>query len=86
MNMIGPLDRPTGGSYCIRGTRSQSLVGSDLADLRPTNGEFASSSNNFNLLPAFSARRQCELPFSTRRTPRRPGAADAKKRLGPWLG
>ena len=35
MNMIGLLDRPTGGSYKIRGKESSELSKGKLADLHP---------------------------------------------------
>jgi putative ABC transport system ATP-binding protein len=61
MNMIGLLDRPTGGSYRIRGTEASSLSKSKLADLR--NHEIGFVFQQFNLLPRVSARRQVELPL-----------------------
>ena len=61
MNMIGLLDRPTSGSYRIRGTEASSLSKSKLADLR--NHEIGFVFQQFNLLPRVSARRQVELPL-----------------------
>jgi putative ABC transport system ATP-binding protein len=61
MNMIGLLDRPTGGSYRIRGTEASALGKSQLADLR--NREIGFVFQQFNLLPRISARRQVELPL-----------------------
>jgi len=61
MNMIGLLDRPTGGSYKIRGTEASSLSKSQLADLR--NREIGFVFQRFNLLPRITARRQVELPL-----------------------
>lgn len=61
MNMIGLLDRPTGGSYKIRGTEAGSLSKSQLADLR--NREIGFVFQRFNLLPRITARRQVELPL-----------------------
>jgi putative ABC transport system ATP-binding protein len=61
MNMIGLLDRPTQGSYKIRGKESSKLSKSQLADLR--NREIGFVFQQFNLLPRISARRQVELPL-----------------------
>ena len=61
MNMLGLLDRPTGGSYQIRGTEASALSKSQLADLR--NREIGFVFQQFNLLSRISARRQVELPL-----------------------
>lgn len=61
MNMIGLLDRPTDGSYKIRGAESSQLSKSELADLR--NREIGFVFQRFNLLPRVSARQQVELPL-----------------------
>lgn len=61
MNVIGLLDRPTGGCYRIRGTEVGQLSRGKLADLR--NREFGFVFQQFNLLPRISARRQVELPL-----------------------
>ncbi len=61
MNMIGLLDRPTSGSYRIRGTEASQLSKRRLADLR--NREIGFVFQQFNLLPRISAHRQVELPL-----------------------
>lgn len=61
MNMIGLLDRPTSGSYKIRGTEASKMSKSRLADLR--NREIGFVFQQFNLLPRVNARRQVELPL-----------------------
>jgi putative ABC transport system ATP-binding protein len=61
MNMIGLLDRPTTGSYRIRGTESSQLSKDRLADLR--NQEIGFVFQRFNLLARTSAQRQVELPL-----------------------
>ncbi len=61
MNMIGLLDRPTTGSYKIRGVESSKMSKSKLADLR--NREIGFVFQQFNLLPRITARRQVELPL-----------------------
>ncbi|MEW5958581.1 MAG: ABC transporter ATP-binding protein [Chloroflexota bacterium] len=61
MNMIGLLDRPSSGSYKIRGTEASQMNKSRLADLR--NREIGFVFQQFNLLPRINARRQVELPL-----------------------
>jgi putative ABC transport system ATP-binding protein len=61
MNMIGLLDRPTSGSYQIRGQEASQLSKGRLADLR--NHEIGFVFQQFNLLARVSARRQVELPL-----------------------
>jgi putative ABC transport system ATP-binding protein len=61
MNIIGLLDSPTSGSYCIRGTEVSQLGKNQLADLR--NREIGFIFQRFNLLARTSARRQVELPL-----------------------
>jgi putative ABC transport system ATP-binding protein len=61
MNMIGLLDRPTSGTYKIRGTEASQMSKSRLADLR--NREIGFVFQQFNLLPRVNARRQVELPL-----------------------
>ncbi len=61
MNMIGLLDRPTEGTYKIRGTEASKMSKGALADLR--NREIGFVFQQFNLLPRISARRQVELPL-----------------------
>ena len=61
MNMIGLLDRPTGGSYKIRGKESSELSKSKLADLR--NREIGFVFQQFNLLARVNACRLVELPL-----------------------
>ena len=61
MNMIGLLDRPTSGTYKIRGTEASKMNKGRLADLR--NHEIGFVFQQFNLLPRVNARRQVELPL-----------------------
>lgn len=61
MNMIGLLDRPSDGSYRIRGTEASGLSKNRLADLR--NREIGFVFQLFNLLARTNARRQVELPL-----------------------
>jgi putative ABC transport system ATP-binding protein len=79
MNVIGLLDRPTGGSYRIQGTEASQLSRVKLADLR--NREIGFVFQQFNLLPRVSARRQVELPLFYAGTPRRQGQQMADQAL-----
>ena len=83
MNMIGLLDRPTSGSYRIRGAESSELSKSQLADLR--NREIGFVFQQFNLLARINARRQVELPLFYAGVPQRRGrelALAALERVG----
>ncbi len=61
MNIIGLLDKPTTGSYVVRGTEVSNLKKNQLADLR--NREIGFVFQRFNLLARTTARRQVELPL-----------------------
>jgi putative ABC transport system ATP-binding protein len=61
MNVIGLLDRPSSGTYHIRGTEVSQLGKNGLADLR--NREIGFVFQRVNLLARTSARRQVELPL-----------------------
>ena len=83
MNMIGLLDRPTSGTYVIRGTEASKMGKNRLANLR--NREIGFVFQQFNLLPRISAYRQVELPLFYAGTPRRESrqlALDALARVG----
>lgn len=83
MNMIGLLDRPTSGTYKVRGTEASQLSKNELADLR--NREIGFVFQRFNLLPRITARRQVELPLFYAGVPSRKGrqlAAEALQRVG----
>ena len=79
MNMIGLLDRPTGGSYRIRGAEAGRLGKNRLADLR--NREIGFVFQQFNLLPRINARRQVELPLFYAGISRRKGRELAQAAL-----
>ena len=79
MNMIGLLDRPTSGSYRIRGEETSQLSKHRLADLRKR--EIGFVFQQFNLLPRVSARRQVELPLFYAGAPRGQGQAMATRAL-----
>jgi putative ABC transport system ATP-binding protein len=79
MNMIGLLDRPTSGSYQIRGKETSQLGKRKLTDTR--NHEIGFVFQQFNLLPRISARRQVELPLFYAGTSRRVGQEMAREAL-----
>jgi len=83
MNLIGCLDRPTGGQYRLAGTAVESLDADGLARLR--NREIGFVFQQFNLLPRVDALGNVELPMVyagfDRRT-RRERALQALGRVG----
>jgi putative ABC transport system ATP-binding protein len=79
MNMIGLLDRPTSGSYRLRGMEVSQMSKADLAKLR--NGEIGFIFQRFHLLARTSAQRQVELPLFYAGVPARQAAAAARRAL-----
>ncbi len=79
MNMIGMLDRPTSGSYRIRGDEVSKLSRNRMADLR--NSEIGFVFQNFNLLARTDARRQVQLPLFYAGAPAREAARRATEAL-----
>ena len=83
MNLIGCLDKPTGGRYRLAGTAVESLDADGLARLR--NREIGFVFQQFNLLPRVDALANVELPMIyagfDRRT-RRERALQALGRVG----
>jgi len=84
MNILGCLDRPTGGSYELQGIRVDSLSKNELADVR--NQKLGFVFQGFNLLPRTSALENVELPLLYDRTGRdmntRQMAVAALERVG----
>ena len=61
MNIVGCLDRPTGGSYQLEGKEVATLDESALAAVR--NAKLGFVFQNFNLLPRMSALQNVALPL-----------------------
>jgi putative ABC transport system ATP-binding protein len=68
MNILGCLDRPTGGIYELEGIRVDSLSKTELADVR--NQKLGFVFQGFNLLPRTTALENVELPLLYDRTGR----------------
>ncbi len=74
MNIIGCLDRATGGSYTLDGIEIESYKSNDLAQIRNIKIGFVFQS--FNLIPRMSALHNVELPMVYANIP----AAERKRR------
>jgi putative ABC transport system ATP-binding protein len=83
MNILGCLDRPSGGLYRLNGTSVQDLSDDDLADLR--NRELGFVFQQFHLLPQLSALENVMLPMiyaGVPRAQRREQAMATLRRVG----
>jgi putative ABC transport system ATP-binding protein len=83
MNLVGCLDRPSGGQYRLAGTEVESLDPDGLAHLR--NREIGFVFQQFNLLPRIDALGNVELPMiyaGCDRKTRRERALQALGRVG----
>jgi len=83
MNIIGCLDKPTTGSYRIRGIDVDSLNGDELAALR--RDTFGFIFQRYNLMPDLSAVENTEVPAVYRgmaKTQRETHASDILRELG----
>jgi putative ABC transport system ATP-binding protein len=79
MNLIGCLDRPTGGSYVLDGTDVSKLDDNALAEIRLRKLGFVFQS--FNLLPRTDALRNVALPLFYAGVPLRRRLARAQSAL-----
>ena len=61
MNMVGALDRPSGGEYLLDGKEVSRLADNDLAEIR--NKYIGFVFQTFNLLPRTTAIKNVELPL-----------------------
>jgi putative ABC transport system ATP-binding protein len=61
MNILGCLDRPTDGSYCLEGQDVSSLNDNELAVIR--NRKLGFVFQSYNLLPKMTALENVELPI-----------------------
>lgn len=87
MNIIGALDRPTGGEYLFKGVHVENMTRDERALLRRHNMGFVFQ--GFNLLSRTSALENVELPLLYRGVPakeRHEAAMAALDRVGlmPW--
>ena len=83
MNVLGCLDRPTGGRYLLDGREVSSLGKSDLADVR--NQVLGFVFQSFNLLPRTTALENVELPLlyqGLKTKERHARAREALRRVG----
>ena len=65
MNILGCLDRPTGGTYLLDGSPVDTLKRNELAAVR--NQQIGFVFQNFNLLPGVTALENVKLPLLYRR-------------------
>lgn len=76
LNLIGGLDRPSGGAVSVDGTRIDQLSSGQLAQWRSQHVGFVFQF--YNLLPVLSAERNVELPLLLTHL----GKAERMKRVG----
>jgi len=61
MNILGALDRPTSGNYCLDGEDVSGLTDNQLAEIR--NRKLGFVFQSYNLLPKMTALENVELPM-----------------------
>jgi putative ABC transport system ATP-binding protein len=80
LNLLGCLDRPTGGEYLLAGGPVQDLSDRDLTQMRQNQIGFIFQS--FNLLPQLSAAENVELPTLYRDQPSSRSVAEVLTSVG----
>jgi len=80
LNLIGCLDKPTGGEISFMGSNIAEMSSGQLADLRNSNIGFIFQS--FNLIPVLTAFENVEFPLILQKTK---NAADRKKTVNAIL-
>lgn len=80
LNLLGCLDRPTGGEYLLAGRPVQDLSDRDLTQMRQNQIGFIFQS--FNLLPQLSAAENVELPTLYRDQPSSRSVAEVLTSVG----
>ena len=83
MNLLGCLDVPTSGRYCLEGRDVSGLDSDELAEVR--SGKIGFVFQSFNLLPRISALANVELPLAysrVSREDRRAFAVEALREVG----
>lgn len=68
MNMLGCLDVPTDGTYCLHGQDVSAMDDDELSDIR--NREIGFVFQGFNLIPNLTALENVELPLIYRGVPK----------------
>ncbi|MCR4616044.1 MAG: ABC transporter ATP-binding protein [Clostridiales bacterium] len=83
MNMLGLLDVPTSGRYCLDGIDVSSMSDDELSEIR--NKQIGFIFQGFNLIPSLTAKDNVELPLiyrGMRREERNKLSAEALERVG----
>ncbi len=78
LHIMGCLDSPTSGSYCLQGTEVSGMSDDELAEVRSRQIGFVFQTAN--LLPRTNALGQVMLPMQYLRGGRRPSAAERRRR------
>jgi putative ABC transport system ATP-binding protein len=79
LNLIGCIDKPTGGRVCVNGTDTTTLNLNQAAKLRRERIGFVFQT--FNLIPVFTAAENVEFPLLVQQV----GAAERKRRVAEAL-
>lgn len=83
MNMLGLLDVPTSGEYCLDGENTSKMTDDELSEIR--NKQIGFIFQGFNLISSLTAQENVELPLAYRGMPkeqRHKLSQEALKRVG----